>query len=807
MLSMLTLLSPRIYRASGPRQALDRILESSKDRALDSSLSSDLSAPSLGRKQRADLLQAQANPIVIWSPGISLTDEEFASQLCAQLSSAATSLTINGPIAKVYPLPSCVAGDGFNLKKIVLVGLSIQTFGSLPPSTTDLSLQKCRFSPAGASPSTSTNGFKDTGEIDWTEVFAILPALTAFQVSNSDSFIGTLPTTLPRNITFFSLITTPNITGLIPSTIFNNGPPPGLSLQFTVVSSGVMGYIPSDLFIPFTSARLVVFNFQLTSNRIEGYISPTLFPSGFLANTGKPTFNFLIADNDIIGSIPPSLFANINYFEKFNFAANRNRQLTGPLPPLFANGFIPASENSSLSVTLSQCTIDGSIPSNFITNGLSANTLIGPLSVDLASNFLTGAIPSDLMQTGAVTFKSQNIFLRFAGNQLTGSIPPQLIDGVAPVALSPSFSLDLTNNRIEGPLPSLSNCLPATPLVLTLDGNRINGSIPNDWQNCNFQTITLANNGGLNGTIPAELLNRSLGTFHASHTSLSGNIPKLSSTLTNLDLSYTKIDFCTAPSITSADGWSAPNCNLLETSACGCTAYYPNACIAACSMWPIAPIPPFPTPTAPIAPAPIPPSVTCTGTPPSPTFVCIGGVWTAIGSVETPILNIPSGAGTVVVSNISSNSIVLNGLNASIEITGCATNLTSLTITLTETQAGEIGKSELIKLLLSSSSANCSVDLNSIDLSTTISGSSCKKVSVKKVTSDDGSTLSGIFTLDNSSCKTWWIILVSVVCGVIVLIVLALILMAIFWPAFRAKVRPYNKARKDHNNVANEQNT
>ena len=143
---------------------------------------------------------------------------------------------------------------------------------------------------------------------------------------------------------------------------------------------------------------------------------------------------------------------------------------------------------------------------------------------------------------------------------------------------------------------------------------------------------------------------------------------------------------------------------------------------------------------------------------------------------------------------MTSSSIVLNDLTSTIEVIGCATNLTQIHIELTKEQVEKLGKSQLYQLL-STLSRNCSTSLDDVNMSVHVRDGGCRKVSVRKVSSDDRSTLSGLFMVDNSSCKTWWIILISVVCGVIVLAILILVLLAIFYKPFRAKVRPYSKAR------------
>ena len=137
--------------------------------------------------------------------------------------------------------------------------------------------------------------------------------------------------------------------------------------------------------------------------------------------------------------------------------------------------------------------------------------------------------------------------------------------------------------------------------------------------------------------------------------------------------------------------------------------------------------------------------------------------------------------------------LVLSSLNASVVVQGCANNLSSVTVELTPEQLKTLQPTQLQSLItLEGASGDCA-DFSLSSLRVNITGSTCRRVSASK-SSTVGTTLSGVFTLDNSKCKRWWIILVAVICGAIVVGIVIFILLVTFVPSIRRKVRPYTRA-------------
>lgn len=148
----------------------------------------------------------------------------------------------------------------------------------------------------------------------------------------------------------------------------------------------------------------------------------------------------------------------------------------------------------------------------------------------------------------------------------------------------------------------------------------------------------------------------------------------------------------------------------------------------------------------------------------------------------------------VVAGNLTSSELILSSIDSQVVVQGCADQLKNVTIVLTPEQLEQgFGKSKTKMrslLQLQNTSACNSVDLNTFEIS--VSGSTCKKVKVQQTSST--TTLGALFTLDNRKCQLWWIILVAVVCGVIVLGVAVFVALVLFVPSIRVKVRPYTQA-------------
>ena len=129
------------------------------------------------------------------------------------------------------------------------------------------------------------------------------------------------------------------------------------------------------------------------------------------------------------------------------------------------------------------------------------------------------------------------------------------------------------------------------------------------------------------------------------------------------------------------------------------------------------------------------------------------------------------------------------GSGALLNVNGCITIDGSVTVTLTEedlktieASSGRTRESTLV-------SAQCG-SLSGVQNIEVSSPKNCRSVSAVRDKSADTS-LAVIFKVDRSKCDRWWIILVSVLGGVI-LLVLIFVLLATFTP-LKALIRPFTK--------------
>ncbi|KAI5082717.1 hypothetical protein GOP47_0002460 [Adiantum capillus-veneris] len=294
--------------------------------------------------------------------------------------------------------------------------------------------------------------------------------------------------------------------------------------------NGLFGEIPSNLSSCKSLSKLI-----LSENRLSGLIPKDLSKLSSLQWLD-------LSGNAINGSIPEAL-GSLARLVHLDLTYN---ELTGTIPDSFGN----------LSVleflSLSQNSLEGNIPQAFtnltLLQTLSAyqNNLFGllpPLNwtslqwVNLASNNLSGTIPTDICSSGAlqVLILSNNAFngtlpenlgacgaltnFRVGHNVLTGEIPATL------GKLESLIYLDASQNHLTGPVPTgLSGC--KSLALLNLASNTLVGTIPEDLVNVStLQELHLANND-FRGIIPHGLSQcKLLNVLDLSKNKLEGGIP------------------------------------------------------------------------------------------------------------------------------------------------------------------------------------------------------------------------------------------------------------------------------------------
>lgn len=537
----------------------------------------------------------------------------------------------------------------------------------------------------------------------------------------------------------------------------------------------LIGPLPSYLYTTGDDPSLISLNWR--NNNLNGSLTNFLSAS-LTSNKTIPTFFVDLQYNQLTGTIPESLLLNY-YTAKRDSDGDGTGQSQDDSGKSFFSRSSSATDASDAAAALA--------PSGFLADQ--------QFTLSLAHNQLTGTVPPLLLSASfnPASALPIGVSLDLSYNKLNDTVPSDLFAGVSS-SLTGIFTVVLSGNQFTGTVPTF--CRTAGMLTLLMDSNNLTGTIPTEWQSCRVNQVDVSNNPNLIGSIPHALLNGTgIYGFAAKNTSLSGTLPPIASALTILELSLTKIDFCNADSIASFTGYSQ-TCRLESSEACYCASSYTKCgSTIACpppGFLPVAPSAPTAVPINPPVSAPTtpPPTGCLASAQPGPEFTCINGRWTAT-TITSPALVIPPGAGKVIVNgDVESDEVVLRDLSSSIEISGCANNLANVNLQLTKQESEQVGGESTTQTLITTSGSGCN-SLGSVNLNTQVSNQGCKKLKSAKQVSPDGSTLNAVFSLQTSSCNTWWIILVSVICGVIVIGVIIIVVSVVCCTRCKRKVRPF----------------
>lgn len=643
---------------------------------------------------------------------------------------------------------------------------------------------------------------------------------------------GTIPSTLFAAYAPLSGYISTSLTVIVDECSLTGNVPPNLLqplsnkrfnfIHLSVKSNALTGTFPPNLF---SSMNATTFTYLFVYFNNNPGLTASLSTFSLPSFTAGGSLTLGLSNISMQGTIPSTLLSNFKDMRRIDLAI-ANNQITGTLPPQLFNNSWWTTGTAAAVIDFSNNDLSGTIPNNFFTSSLTRNTTFTELSILLGGNQLEGSIPPNLLyipadvmgvlkrsstdwseKTGhqivqrdessisatsssiqATSLITSNVTAKFtldlSSNHLNGSIPSILLNNVlGPVSTSTNpltITLNLQNNRFIGVfseglvlaipqnlnykfvvnvtsnllsgLPPTS-CWRSMPLSYYFANNSLDGIFPSEaLKDCPFTVLDVSRNPKLRGTLHPQLFNSSLLSLLAAHTNLTGAVPIfVSSKISKIDLSDTDIDFCKAP--WDASRWTAAKsetCLLYDTSACACPTSY-TRCSMSCN---------------PVSPAPIAP---CANAPKlGPEFVCVNGVWVA-PSTNVTVLVLPSSGGTVIVNgNVTSSSIVFTSLGSTLIIGGCPNNLTSIEIVLSPEEIERLSKTKTFQNLLTYSNSTCALNLSDVALSTKTSGS-CKSVKADKLVSDDGKTLGAYFVLNSSRCNVWWIVLVSVIAGVVVL--------------------------------------
>lgn len=333
--------------------------------------------------------------------------------------------------------------------------------------------------------------------------------------------------------------------------------------------------------------------------------------------------------------------------------------------------------------------------------------------------------------------------------------------------------------------------------------NSFSGTIPSSWSSMSFSDLNLLKNPGLTGQLAIvdsdgkviSQVVKDATSLHLSSSLFNGHMFNISTmtSLTALEVEANGVDFCAAQRL----GFPAfPQNNIFTCTFTGnatmCNNHYPSMCTFIYS----------PPPTTPSQP---PLAKSCPIPSPGSLFICKDGIWLSEGSVTEETLILPGDSTTVILGNLSTSTIVTTSISSLINVTGCITNPNGtepvITIVLTQSDLEKIIKAggSLTAHLIQQSSSCSAISALSVNIDASAI-KSCKKIKTDKIGNSSG--FAATFTVSSSGCNTWWIILVSVVCGVILIAVIIVVVLAIAWPSFRAKIRPFSRGRTGPNNVA-----
>ncbi|KAJ8443474.1 hypothetical protein Cgig2_016957 [Carnegiea gigantea] len=436
------------------------------------------------------------------------------------------------------------------------LSLSITSFhGELPSSIgelanlEDLHLWECLFS--GPLPSSLGN----------------LTKLTSLDLGGSNAFSGDLPSSLinltelhslalshlqGRHETLISWLSNLNkltrlyldfinLGGEIPSVISNLT---GLT-ELVLADNGLTGGIPHWL-MNLTQLNVLA----LSGNQLEGPI----FSSGIsqLENLNQLSLN---NNRDLHGDF--DAFLKLKYLRdlslvgvKLTFLGKNTANESVPkLNWLYLNScnlrefpqFL-RSQDALEELDLGNNSIHGFIPRWFI--NITQETLY---SLSLSNNLLTGfeqpvmllpwshleslSLQGNRLQGSLPIPPRCMVVYQVSDNQLAGGIPPQICQA----GLMNYF--DASNNKLSGGIPDCMSQLSNALIILNLERNNLNGSIPAAYpESCNLRWINL-NGNQLEGSMPRSLANcKNLEVLDVGHNHINDTFPSWLGGLSKLSI-------------------------------------------------------------------------------------------------------------------------------------------------------------------------------------------------------------------------------------------------------------------------------
>ena len=528
-----------------------------------------------------------------------------------------------------------------------------------------------------------------------------------------------------------------------------------------IVSSTINGTLPNQ----YSNPNLGIFSVAGTSAEKLNQFAGTIAPDWFSRFPSMITM--VLTDNKLTGTIPNTRLANVvsMFFGNNQFthwpalAINTTSGFTAPTKLKF----IDLSNNALVEIP-SESDFQSMILQQFVING----------NPGLAGR----SFPNIFVNTSVAR-----------GSALVGTITASGCGFVGALPEIPSSQISL---------------YASSSMRLSFDNNAFSGTVPSSWSGLSLNLLNLSSNA-LSGTLAT--VNQSTGliasqfitsaeTLSVNGNNFTGVMFNISSmtTMTSLSAQMPNVDFCaTARLSASQDAILFPQtklttCTFYHTNASECMWAYPTKCLGDVSPGAPQPIAP-PSYSTPVSQCPLPS--------PGASFTCVGKNWVSTGSVTQETVILPSGSSTAVSGNLTTSSIIFSGITSNLLATGCisAGNGSSLTVTveLSQEDVERIGTKPYTQSFLTQSS---SCEEISASVITVVSSKvkTCKQVKVDKVSNSLG--LAATFSLNTSKCNVWWIILVSVLCGLILVAIIVVVIVVSCNKNVREKLRPFSQSRR-----------
>ncbi|KAI4352852.1 hypothetical protein L6164_007064 [Bauhinia variegata] len=330
-----------------------------------------------------------------------------------------------------------------------------------------------------------------------------LESLKSLNLS-ANKFIGSLPTSLGKNIVLKELVLSTNVFhGVIPEEILSYTNLTMIDLS----ANSLIGHVPNDIG-NLSKLEILI----LSSNMFNGEIPKTLVNIRTLTR-------FAANQNDFFGAIPPGI---TRFLRTLDLSYN---SLSETIPTDLL------SSPKLVSVDLSYNHLSGPLPATISSSlvrlrlgGNSLNGTIPPVSLallknltymELESNNLTGLIPHELGSCRKLAL------LNLAQNGLGGELPAEL------GSLGDLQVLKLQMNNFSGPIPIQISQLQNLSM-LNLSSNSLDGSIPSEISNLTKLTNLNLQGNKLNGSIPTSISSlTNLMELQLGGNQLSNDIPKM----------------------------------------------------------------------------------------------------------------------------------------------------------------------------------------------------------------------------------------------------------------------------------------